>query len=38
MDIGVTRVAEIARRPSGKYEYASCEIDRPLSASKGGGQ
>jgi phenylacetate-CoA ligase len=28
MDIAVTRVAAIARRPSGKYEYATCEIGR----------
>jgi phenylacetate-CoA ligase len=34
MDVGVTRVTEIARRPSGKYEYAACEIDRPLDALK----
>jgi len=27
MQIAVTQVAEIPRRPSGKYEYAACEID-----------
>ena len=26
MDIAVTQVAEIVRRASGKYEYATCEI------------
>ncbi|MEA2981360.1 MAG: hypothetical protein QOF09_3183 [Alphaproteobacteria bacterium] len=28
MDIVLTRVSEIARRESGKYEYATCEIDQ----------
>jgi len=29
MDIAVVRMAEIARRASGKFEYATCEIAPP---------
>ena len=34
MQISVTRVAEVARRASGKYEYATCEIDPSIRAAR----
>ena len=34
MHIALTRVTEVARRASGKYEYAVCELDPSLTAAR----
>jgi hypothetical protein len=34
VEIVVTRVSEIARRASGKYEYATCEIGQSASSNE----